>query len=172
MPRTTQELRGRRPGMREVAQQAGVAISSVSRVLSGHPDVSADMRDKVMAVVDELGYHPDMLAQALRRQTTMSIGFAASNISNTVLTDAVIGAEGEVRRAGYSLLLTDAGGGPDPDAANIGGLPRCRGEEKPRAVRTAFRSPCGPGFLTAPAPPRGVKLPIVKFDHRTGMREA
>jgi LacI family transcriptional regulator len=166
--------------MREVAQQAGVAISSVSRVLSGHPDVSSDMRDKVMAVVDELGYHPDMLAQGLRRQTTMSIGFAASNIANTVLTDAVIGAEGEFRRAGYSMLLTDAGGDPDVDAANIELLQRRRvdaillahGDERHPAVRKAIADADIPLVLIDRDGPRGLKLPIVKFDHRTGMREA
>ena len=44
--------------LREVADRAGVAMSSVSRVLSGHPDVSEAMRARVMAVVDELGYEP------------------------------------------------------------------------------------------------------------------
>ena len=39
-----------RPGMREVADRAGVAMSSVSRVLSGHPDVSPKMRRVVMAL--------------------------------------------------------------------------------------------------------------------------
>ena len=55
-----------RPGMREVAERAGVAMSSVSRVLSGHPDVSPRMREVVKAAVSELGYRPDMLAQGLR----------------------------------------------------------------------------------------------------------
>jgi LacI family transcriptional regulator len=180
MPRSLQEERSRRPGMREVAQQAGVAISSVSRVLSGHPDVSADMRDRVMAVVDELGYHPDMLAQGLRRQTTMSIGFAASTISNPVLTDAVIGAEGELRRAGYSLLLTDADGDPELDVANIELLQRRRvdaillahGDERHPAVRAAIEGAEVPRVLIDRDGPKGSKLPIVKFDHRRGMREA
>ena len=43
-----------RPGMREVAERAGVAMSSVSRVLSGHPDVSPEMHRVVMAAVQEL----------------------------------------------------------------------------------------------------------------------
>jgi LacI family transcriptional regulator len=55
-----------RASMREVADRAGVAMSSVSRVLSGHPDVSAPMREKVMAVVAELGYQPDRDAAHMR----------------------------------------------------------------------------------------------------------
>src|SRR5690242_14769278 len=60
--------------LREVADRAGVAMSSVSRVLSGHPDVSVAMRARVMAVVDELGYVPNMLAASLRRGSTMTVG--------------------------------------------------------------------------------------------------
>jgi LacI family transcriptional regulator len=67
-----------RPGMREVAERAGVAMSSVSRVLSDHPDVSPRMRTRVMTAVEQLGYQPDMVAQGLRRGRTFSVGFALS----------------------------------------------------------------------------------------------
>lgn len=65
----------RRSSMREVAERAGVAMSSVSRVLSGHPDVSAAMRERVLRAVGDLGYEPDFLAQSLRRGATLSVGF-------------------------------------------------------------------------------------------------
>ena len=42
--------------MREVAERAGVAMSSVSRVLAGHPDVSPAMTEKVMRAVEDLDY--------------------------------------------------------------------------------------------------------------------
>jgi L-alanine-DL-glutamate epimerase-like enolase superfamily enzyme len=53
--------------VRLVAERAGVATSSVSRVLSDHPGVSTRMRRRVRAVVEELGYEPNLLAQSLRR---------------------------------------------------------------------------------------------------------
>ena len=59
----------------DVAARAGVAISSISRVLSGHPDVSPQMRLRVQKAVDDLGYEPDLLAQSLRRGATNTIGF-------------------------------------------------------------------------------------------------
>ena len=61
--------------MQEVAQRAGVAASSVSRVLSGHPNVSDVMRNRVLDAVAALGYEPDLLAQSLRRGATMTVGF-------------------------------------------------------------------------------------------------
>jgi LacI family transcriptional regulator len=105
--------------MREVAERAGVAMSSVSRTISGHPDVSEAMRERVMAAVKELGYTPDLLAQGLRSRTTLSIGFVASDISNPVLAHIVKGAETTLQRAGYSMLLTNSLVDPELDRQNI-----------------------------------------------------
>src|SRR3979490_190473 len=90
-----------RPGIREVAERAGVAISSVSRVLSGHSDVSPEIRQMAMTVVDELGYQPNGLPAGLRRQKTISSGSALSTISSPVLADIVTGAESRLRASGY-----------------------------------------------------------------------
>jgi LacI family transcriptional regulator len=115
-----------RVNMSEVAERAGVAMSSVSRVLSDHPDVSKAMRQKVMAAVDELGYEPDLLAQSLRRQETRTIGFAIGDISNQLFAEIVAAAEVRFRAAGYSLLLTNSERQSDLDAANIGLLAQRR----------------------------------------------
>ncbi|MDX6201292.1 MAG: LacI family transcriptional regulator [Frankiales bacterium] len=98
-----------RAGMRQVADRAGVAMSSVSRVLSGHPNVSTPMRDRVMAAVEELGYEPNMLAQMLRRGATQTVGFVVGDISNPLLAQITLGAEVALRAAGYAMLLTNSG---------------------------------------------------------------
>ena len=108
-----------RVNMRAVADRAGVAMSSVSRVLSDHPDVSKAMRERVLAAVDELGYTPDLLAQSLRRQETRTIGFAIGDISNQLFAEIVAAAETRFREAGYSLLLTNSEGHSELDTANI-----------------------------------------------------
>src|SRR5215218_7087625 len=89
-----------RVNMQEVADRAGVALSSVSRVLSNHPDVSAKMRQAVEEAVNELSYRPDMLAQGLRRRETHSVGVTVSDLSNPVLAQIVNGAEQYLRGAG------------------------------------------------------------------------
>ena len=105
--------------MREVAELAGVAISSVSRVLSGHPDVSADMRARVLDAVARLEYQPDFLAQSLRRGQTKSAGFVLADLTNPLMADIVHGAEATLRARGYSLLLMNSEGDPELDAAHI-----------------------------------------------------
>ena len=108
-----------RASMRKVAERAGVAISSVSRVLSGHPDVSPAMRQRVLAAVGELEYEPDFLAQSLRRGQTLSVGFVLSDISNPLLADIVLGAEATLRSGGYSLLLMNSENDPALDVSSI-----------------------------------------------------
>jgi len=126
-----QEQNGRmssrgRPSMREVAQLAEVGMASVSRVLSGHPDVSAEMRQRVLAAVDELGYEPDLLAQSLRRNKTFTVGFVLSDISNPLLAEIVKGAEAMLRDANYSVVLTNSEGNPDLGTNHVRLLQRRR----------------------------------------------
>jgi LacI family transcriptional regulator len=169
-----------RPGMREVADRAGVAMSSVSRVLSGHPDVSPKMRRVVMESVRELGYRPDMLAQGLRRGKTFSVGFTVSDIANPVLAEIVTGAEKRLREAGYSLLLTNSEGSPELDVEHISLLERRRvdglilslAEENHAATVQALRQVSVPVVLVDRDIPPGVKARRAAFDHAMGMRAA
>jgi LacI family transcriptional regulator len=169
-----------RPGMREVAERAGVAMSSVSRVLSDHPDVSPRMRALVMTAVEQLGYQPDMIAQGLRRGRTFSVGFALSDIANPVLAQLVTGAEKRLRESGYSLLLTNSEGSPDLDAEHILLLERRRvdglilslAEEHHDKTVEALRTVQSPVVLLDRDVPDGIDARSVVFDHSSGMRIA
>src|ERR1700760_659608 len=94
--------------MREVADRAQVARSSVSRVRSEHPDVSTAMRERVLAAVEELGYRPDLLAQGLRRGATLTVGFLVGDIAHPLLAAIVKGAEARLRLDGYSVLIANS----------------------------------------------------------------
>jgi LacI family transcriptional regulator len=166
--------------MREVAERAGVAMSSVSRVLSGHPDVSPKMRHVVMAAVRDLGYQPDMLAQGLRRGKTFSVGFTVSDIANPVLAEIVTGAEKRLRAAGYSLLLTNSEGNPELDVEHISLLARRRvdgfilslAEENHPATVAALGQLTVPVVLVDRDVPDGIDAACAAFDHAAGMRAA
>lgn len=113
-------MTGDRPlSLKEVADRAGVAMSSVSRVLTNHPDVSEGMRGRVMAVVEELGYEPNLLASSLRRGSSMTVGFVVRDISSALFSEIVLGAETHLRDHGYTMLLTNSEGVPDLDVAHI-----------------------------------------------------
>ena len=112
--------------LREVADRAGVAMSSVSRVLSGHPDVSVAMRARVMAVVDELGYEPNMLAASLRRGSTMTVAAVVRDVSSPFYAAMAFAAESTLREAGYAMLVTSSQGSPELDAAQVSQFRRRR----------------------------------------------
>lgn len=107
------------PDIREVADYAKVGIGSVSRVLSGHPDVSEAMRKRVMKAVEELGYRPNLVAQGLRRGTTSTIGYVVSDISNYLFSEIALGAEHVLMGAGHAMLILSSISSAGGDSAQI-----------------------------------------------------
>src|SRR5579863_4038191 len=118
---SSDELRGhaRRPSLRDVAERADVALSTASRALSGADNVRSGVRDRVLKAAQELGYERNLLAQSLRRGSSMSIGFVVRDISNPMMAEIVLGAERTLRTAGYALSLTNSEGKPGLDAEYI-----------------------------------------------------
>ena len=66
------------------------------------------MRERVLAAVEALGYKPNLLAQSLRRQETLSVGFVVRDISNPLMAEIVKSAETRLRESGYAMLLTNS----------------------------------------------------------------
>lgn len=169
-----------RVSIKEVAERAGVAISSVSRVLTGQKDVSEAMRSRVYQAAKELGYRPNVLARSLRSQRSMSIGFAVADISNPIFADIVEGAERELRAAGYSLLLTNSEGDQNLDADNIrlledrqvDGLLLAMAVENRHEVAEVLRESTLPMVLLDRDTPEGLPALSAHFDHKMGMVEA
>lgn len=111
--------------MRDVADAAGVALSSVSRVINDHPDVSDTMRQKVMRAVENLGYEPNLVASSLRRGSTLTIGFIVSDISNPLFAELSKGASKTLERAGFTIVIANSESNAERDEA-LGRLFRWR----------------------------------------------
>lgn len=60
--------------VKDVAKKAGVATSTVSRVINDHPSISEDTKKKVRKIMDELGYIPNVAARNLGKQISSAIG--------------------------------------------------------------------------------------------------
>ena len=166
--------------MRHVAERAGVAVSSVSRVLSGHPDVSESMREKVMNAVAELGYHPDLLAQSMRWRATLTCGFIVNDISNPLFAEMVKGAERALEASGYSMLLTNSEGNPERDVKairlleqrRVDGLLLSLASETHGPTLDVLRSLDVPMVLIDREVPSDVPAARVMSDHAIGVRAA
>ena len=70
--------RGSRPSIRDVAREAGVAIATVSRVMSGNATVAVDLRERVLAAAARLNYQPNFMAQGLRKGRSRAVGFVTT----------------------------------------------------------------------------------------------
>lgn len=110
----------------DVARRAGVAVSSVSRVLNEHPDVSPAMRTRVLEAAQALGYSPDPVARSLRSGSTRTIGYVVRDFENPLFMENIHGVEETLTAAGYTLLVTNSGGDPDREVERIQVLRRRR----------------------------------------------
>lgn len=100
----------RRVTIRDVAQRAGVSVSTVSRVLNGHDlkHMRPETKARVLAAIEELDYTPVKAARTLRRQRTQVIGILLPDISNPFFSLLARGVEAVAFEKGYSTLICDS----------------------------------------------------------------
>lgn len=94
----------------DVAMAAGVSTATVSRAIRGIPGVSAATRDRVLQIVDALGYVPSSSASGLASGRTMTMGVVVPMIDRWYFATALEGADQALRAAGYDLMVFNLGG--------------------------------------------------------------
>ncbi|MBR0795578.1 LacI family DNA-binding transcriptional regulator [Bradyrhizobium jicamae] len=92
-------------GIKDVAERAGVAVGTVSRVLNGHPSVTAEVRARVKAVIQELGYRPDPFARSMRSKISRLIGIVIPNLTNPFFAELVQYAERAATDHGHNVIF-------------------------------------------------------------------
>jgi LacI family transcriptional regulator len=95
----------RRVTIADVAREAGVSSQTVSRALNNKTEISASTRERVLAVVERLGFRPSTLARGLVTQRTSTLGLVVPDIANPFFSEVARGAEDAAHEGGYSLLL-------------------------------------------------------------------
>ena len=99
--------------MREVAERAGVSVTTVSHVVNDKQGVriGAEARARVQQAVTDLGYRPNILAKNLVQGTSAFIGLVADSIASTPFAGQIIrGAQEEAWRHGRVLLVANTEG--------------------------------------------------------------
>jgi LacI family transcriptional regulator len=96
-----------RATLKDVARTAGVSQSTTSRALSGEGYVAAQVRERVLAAAEELGYVPHAMARSLRKQVNRSIGVLVSDLRNSFYADLAAGIAARARSHGYTMMLVD-----------------------------------------------------------------
>lgn len=95
------------PRLEDVARRAGVAKSTVSRVLIGEKtlNIREETRQRILEAVRELDYRPNHSARSLRKQRSFSLGVVVPEIDNPVFTTIIQGAQRATLERNYSLLI-------------------------------------------------------------------
>lgn len=170
---------GRRVTVTHVAQHAGVALSTASRALTGHPNVRPKTRERVMRSAEALGYVPDPVAQSLRTGKTRTIGFLVADLSNQVFIDSVKGAADVARGHGYSVMLTNSEGDPDLDRQQLTTMLARRldgiivlSADAMLDLDRPLRSRRAPLVVVDRDAARGSHLTTVLWDHASGFKAA
>ncbi|MBW4085735.1 LacI family DNA-binding transcriptional regulator [Paenibacillus sp. S150] len=97
--------------MKKVARRAGVSVSTVSRVLSGHPHVREELSRKVRRTMEELGYTPNLIAKSLVSRSARCLcillpGPAAQMFSNLYFLELIRGIAAGAGRLGFDVVLS------------------------------------------------------------------
>lgn len=89
----------------EVAKKANVSVATVSRVMNGNYPVKTETRERVLQVIEELNYIPNMQARELTQQKSATIGVVVPSINNMFFPEVINGIESNLKTNSLSLLL-------------------------------------------------------------------
>ncbi|MEW6623596.1 MAG: LacI family DNA-binding transcriptional regulator [Bacillota bacterium] len=93
--------------IKDVALRAGVAASTVSRVLSGKAEVNDSTKERVLQAVEELNYQPNLFAKGLKEGKSNTVGLVVPNIRDLVFPAAIRGISDYLEKHGYTLILVN-----------------------------------------------------------------
>ena len=101
--------------MADVARLAGVSVTTVSHVINGTRPASERTTRAVKAAIERTGYSQNVVARALARRRTQSLGLAISGLSNPYFTDVIASVESAATDAGHTLLLAETRDDPEQE---------------------------------------------------------
>ena len=93
-----------RTSLKDLAQELGVSIATVSRALRSSPEIGQDMQAKVKELAKRRNYRPNPFAQSLRKEAPRVIGVVVPNLVTHYYAAVLDGIESEARKEGYSVI--------------------------------------------------------------------
>jgi LacI family transcriptional regulator len=91
--------------IKDLARELGISPSTVSRALSGHPDISDATIKKVTELAEKYHYQPNSIALSLRSSKTKTIGVILPEIAHSFFAAIISGIEDAATEKGYNVML-------------------------------------------------------------------
>ncbi len=89
----------------EIAKEANVSATTVSRVINGNEHVSEESRERVIKVIEKSGFVPNFFARSLNRKKTKTVGILCPVISDINHAKQVSVLENRLRKCGFDIIL-------------------------------------------------------------------
>jgi len=164
-----------RPSITDVAERAGVSISTVSRVINQNAPVAEETARRVRAAIADLRYVPHAPAQMLASRKTSTLGLLVPLITTDFFAPTLRGVEAGARDAGYDLLIYSSRRGKHPKGEfqhplgehNTDGLVIFLNSLKDSEI-ARLHSRDFPIVLLHQLPPDSLDIPYITFDNKGG----
>ncbi len=105
--------------LKDIASDLNLSKMTISKVLRGQTDVSAETKARVLQRMRELNYRPNISASSLRTGNSFSIGLVLPTLADPFFAEVAKGLIQSVRTGGYSLLISSAEGDPEIERHEI-----------------------------------------------------
>ena len=92
----------------DIAEEAGVSASTVSRVLNGSASVRKEKKERIQRIIEKYNFKPNALAKGLSDTATKTIGIIAADIRNPFYASLFVSCEIAAEKAGYSVGLANS----------------------------------------------------------------
>lgn len=94
--------------LKDVAEMAGVSVSTVSYVLNGKKTVRPETLKRIEDAIEQLDYYPNLLASSLKTNQSKIIGVVVSDMTNLFVIDVLCSIEEELGKEGYCILVCNS----------------------------------------------------------------
>jgi LacI family transcriptional regulator len=91
--------------LKDIAKAAGVSITTVSRALNDHPDISKETRNEIRQLAEGMNYQPNIIAQSLVNRSTNTLGVIIPNLETTFFSSMLSGIQHVAAQSGYRVVI-------------------------------------------------------------------
>ncbi len=105
--------------IKDIARELGVSVSTVSRALQNHPDISEQTKESVRECAQRLHYKPNLMASNLRTSKNTTIGVVIPELNHHFFASILDGIEQTANELGYNILICQSSENVEKEEQNI-----------------------------------------------------
>jgi LacI family transcriptional regulator len=105
--------------MKDIADDLGLSVVTISKVLRNHPDIGEETRERVLKRVQELDYQPNILARSLVTGRSYLVGLIVPDLLHPFFADVAKALSSAIGQKGYSLIISSSEEDPELERREI-----------------------------------------------------